>query len=334
MTRNASKSSALLRLGNILVESRDSNISNSILSWMGEASFDTERHEGRRRTNHPNSYWDLIHFSHHPSKVWTPIKIHQIIKSLPLAENLELDGACRCASQWLQRTTWLFDPGCADDTRMKCWCSTPSSLRFLGLLPTERGFHHLSTILVKLQQHGILTKHSVWMFVWWSSRAFRRVQGALTFAPGPWRRGESQGTGGRANPTSGILNLWGDADGHVRSCYLLDGIVSFSILSHRVLISIGRHWHTLPAQVTNYSSQHNCSANIVAYWSHSGLACWNTSIRVNQRCGGAWNQTRSRCWHLQVATAWNSWKCQFGIWGLVRIWSCTLPQTNYVYKLQ
>lgn len=34
---------------------------------------------------------------------------------------------------------------------------------------------------------------------------------------------------------------------------------------NRVLISIGRHWHTLPAQVTNYSSQRNCSANVVAY---------------------------------------------------------------------
>lgn len=213
-------------------------------------------------------------------------------------------------------TTWLFDPGCADDMRMKCWCSTPSSLRFLdwtvndrwiqlGLLPTERGFQMFPSYFhhfwLSWNNMGFW-QNTVFGFVWWSSRAFMSSNRSDTsWAPGPWRRGESQGTGGRANSTSGILNLW------ARCPFHMSGLVTCwmewsPFPSYRVLISIGRHWHTLPAQVTNYSSQRNCSANIVAHCRI--LARMLKHVKTSQqKVWGAWNQTRSRCWHLQVATA-------------------------------
>lgn len=243
-----------------------------------------------------------------------------MIKSLPLAENLELDGACRCASQWLQRwnnmTFWPRLRRRHEDEVLVFNAQLAQVLGLdrkwlLGLLPTERGFQMFPSYFhhfwLSCNNMGFW-QNTVFGCVWWSSRAFMSSNRSDTsWAPGPWRRGESQGTGGRANSTSGILNLW------ARCPFHMSGLVTCwmewsPFPSYRVLISIGRHWHTLPAQVTNYSSQRNCSANVVAYCRI--LARMLKHVKTSQqKVWGAWNQTRSRCWHLQVATAWNSWKC-------------------------
>ena len=297
---HASKSAALLCSGNILVD-RDSNICDSILSWMGGASLwrqNVTRAEGEQII--PNSYWDLIHFSHHPSKVWTPMKIHQI-KSRP-AENLELDGACRCARQWLQRNNITFWPRLRrrhEDEVLVFNAQLAQVLRVgldrklsVGARSDWKRFPHVSTILGKLQQYGIPTKHSVW----WSSRAFmgsNRTEtswGCLDFCSRPLETRRKPRNWWQSKPdvrdpefVRATLRMLGErCPRWTCQVFLLDGMVFFSILFHRVLISIAHHWQTLPAQVTNYSSQCNCSANIVAFW----LARFNSWMRVNGMCGG------------------------------------------------
>lgn len=215
-----------------------------------------------------------------------------MIKSLPLAENLELDGACRCASQWLQRwnnmTFWPRLRRRHEDEVLVFNAQLAQVLGLdrkwlLGLLPTERGFQ----IFPSYFHHFWLSCNN--MGFWQNT----------VFGCGPsWAQIDHK-LNSRPLETRRKPRNWWQSKLDVRAlftcqvlrscylCYLLDGMVPmvpFPVLIEfwSLLVVIGTLFlPKSPTTLLNAIAQLTLS-HIVAFW----LACWNTSIRVNKRCGG------------------------------------------------